>query len=297
MSRLLRNILVVLGLTIALTATALGLVLAKEEPAKPVEQPRTVTVMVAARQIQAGHRIEKADLGWQQVAPGSVPSGAFAKPSQSEINAVGSIALRNLAAGELIAQQFLAPAPAEDTLAGNLNPGWRAVTLTADASQTAAGMLLPNDKVDLILAGNSLAPAPLVPGGQPSALTTQAPASLISNIRVIAINGAMRPKTDSGLTDAKSGGTVTLEVRPEDVAAILSAASAGRLGIALRSRFDGAAAVAPAGSKRVPASAQKDKAAVTPAAQKAAKPTRTDENRTASPGVIIIRSLEKTRAN
>lgn len=296
MSRLLRNILVVLGLTIALTSTALGLILAKEEPAKPVEQPRTVAVMVAARPIQAGQRIEKADLGWQQIAPGSVPSGAFAKPSQSEINAVGSIALRNLAAGELIAQQYLAPAPAEDSLAGNLNPGWRAVTLTADASQTAAGMLLPNDKVDLILAANSLAPAPLVPG-QPSAASTQAPASLISNIRVIAINGAMRPKTDSGLTDAKAGGTVTLEVRPEDVAAILSAASAGRLGVALRSRFDGAALPPPAGSKRVLPGAPKDKAAVSPTAPKAAKPTRNDETRAAPPGVIIIRSLEKTRAN
>lgn len=296
MSRLLRNILVVLGLTIALTSIALGLILAKEEPTKPVEQPRTVTVMVAARQIQAGRRIEKADLGWQQVAPGSVPSGAFAKPGQSEINAVGSIALRNLAAGELIAQQYLAPAPAEDTLAGNLNPGWRAVTLTADASQTAAGMLLPNDKVDLILAAGSLAPTPLVPG-QPSAAPTQAPASVISNIRVIAINGAMRAKTDSGLTDAKSGGTVTLEVRPEDVAAILSAASGGRLGIAMRSRLDGAAPTAPAGSKRVVASAQQDKATVNPAAQRAAKPSRTNESRPASPGVIIIRSLEKTRAN
>lgn len=296
MNRLLRNVLVVLGLTIALTSTALGLFLANEEPVKPVEQPKAITVMIAARQIQAGHRIEKADLGWQQVAPGSVPSGAFAKPSQSEINAVGSIALRNLAAGELIAQQYLAPAPAEDTLAGNLNPGWRAVTLTADASQTAAGMLLPNDKVDLILAANSLAPAPLVPG-QPSDTSTQASASLISNIRVIAINGAMRPKTESGLTDAKAGGTVTLEVRPQDVAAILSAASAGRLGIALRSRFDGTAPTAPAGAKRALASAQKDKAALSPAAQKAAKPPRSDETRSAPPGVIIVRSLEKTRAN
>lgn len=295
MSRLLRNILVVLGLTIALTSTALGLVLAKEEQAKPVEQPRTVDVMVAARQIQAGHRIEKADLTWQQIGSANVPAGAFAKPGQSEVNAVGSIALRNLAAGELIAQQYLAPAPSGDSLAGNLNPGWRAVTLTADASQTAAGMLLPNDKVDLILAATSLAPAPLVPG-PPSAAPTQASANVISNIRVIAINGAMRLKADAGLTDAKAGGTVTLEVRPEHVAEILGAASGGRLGIALRSRFDGAAPAAPADSKRVPGPL-KGKAAVPAATRKAAKPTQSDGNRSVSPGVIIIRSLEKTRAN
>lgn len=296
MNRLLRNILVVLGLTIALTSTALGLILTKDEQAKPVQKPKAITVMIAARQIQAGHRIEKADLGWQQVAPGSVPSGALARPGQSEINAVGSIALRNLAAGELITQQYLAPAPSGDSLAGNLNPGWRAVTLTADASQTAAGMLLPNDKVDLILAGGSLAPAPLVPG-QPAGAATDAPARVISNIRVIAINGAMRPKTDSGVTDAKSGGTVTLEVRPEDVAAILSAASGGRLGIAMRSRFDSAAPTASAGSTRAVVTAPKDKPAVSTAAQKAAKPTRAEGDRSASPGVIIIRSLEKTRAN
>ena len=304
MSRLLRNILVVLGLTIALTSAALGLLLANEERAQPVEKPKTAAVMIAARQIQAGHRIEKSDLGWQEVELASVPSGAFAKPGQTEVNVVGTIAMRNLAPGELINQQYLIPAPAEDTLAASLNPGWRAVTFTADASQTAAGMLMPNDRVDLILAIVSPGSAPDAPiqAAEPAKVTTAVSSiNVISNIRVLAVNGALRSKADAALVDAKTGGTVTLEVRPEQVSAVLGAASSGRLGLALRSRFDGITPSVPAGAATLVSTLRKDKqrdaTAVTVPQRKSAKPEQNAATRSESPGVIIIRGLEKTRAN
>lgn len=302
MSRLLRNILIVLGMTIVLTSVALGLVLARQEPAVPSTAGKTGFVMVAARPIAAGHRIEKADLSWNEVGSAALPVGAFSKPAHSELNAIGGVALQNLAAGEMIGQQHLVPSAAGESLAGNLNPGWRAVTFTADASQSLAGMIVPNDKVDLFLAVASAAvsvPNPLS-FGKSSEVSPGDNSTTITNVRVIAINGAMRSRTDTGATAAAnpaSGGTVTLEVRPEQVGAVLGAAASGRLGIALRSRFDSAAAtLQKEGIKRAVPPLQKGSGQATKATAKSTKDAKPDLTRSVPPGVIIIRGGEKSRA-
>lgn len=304
MNRLLRNILIVLGLTIVLTSTALGLILAKEEasPAKAVN--KSTMVLVAARQISAGHRIEQADLRWKDIGTGAAPAGAFTRPAHSELNAIGSVALRNLAPGELISQQGVVAAPAGDSLAGSLNPGWRAVTFAADASQTAAGMLQPNDKVDLILGTVTNQSPAASPGGllgqvalassRAGGPATENMTGTIENVRVIAINGAMRPGDGAKPAEAKPNGTITLEVRPTQVAAILAAASTGRLGVALRSRFDGTTPAAPP-DRTVGPRAPKPKDGIRTVQQPRA--TKPDASRAATPAVIIIRGLEKPLGN
>lgn len=297
MSRLLRTILIVLGLTIALTSAGLGLVLAKDEPVAVGQVRKTTAVLVAARPILAGNRIEKADLGWKEILTGAVPAGAMAKPGNSELNAIGSVAVQNVAAGEMIAEQMLTRPAAGDSLAGNLNPGWRAVTFEADASQNAAGMLLPNDKVDLFLAvptGQSAPIANPLPFAKTSGAGLGDDSTSIANVRVIAVNGAMRAAGTSA-ADIKGSSTLTLELRPEQVAAVLGAAASGRLGIALRSRFDAAAASA-LGNSTKPASPSPKQPSAN-ARTKSAKRAKTDAIQTLSPGVIIIRGWEKSRAN
>lgn len=300
MSRLLRTILIVLGLTIALTSAGLGLLMAQDQPTPAVAARKTTAVMVAARQIAAGQRIEKADLAWKEISNSAVPGGALTRPDHSELTAIGNIALQNLAPGQVISQTYLTQPAAADSLAGNLNPGWRAVTFEADASQMSAGMLLPNDKVDLFLAV-ATAQAVSIPNPLPFGKTSGAglgdDSTTIANVRVIAINGAMRAKGDAGLGIGKSSSTITLELRPQQVAAVLGAAASGRLGIALRSRFDTAMESATDdAAKRAPAPSPKARAA-TNIAPKPAQPAKNDAARPAPNGVIIIRGWEKTRAN
>ena len=147
-----RNALIVLGVAIVLTAAGLGVLLSRE--AGPVEAAKVQMrqVLVVTRPIEAGQRLSKPDIGWQDIEADKVPAGALLKDGRTELELVGAILMRNLIAGELLSEQFITKTPSVSTLAGSLNPGWRAITIPADASQTAAGMLLPNDRVDLLLA-------------------------------------------------------------------------------------------------------------------------------------------------
>lgn len=240
-----RNALIVLGVAIVLTAAGLGVLLSRE--AGPVEAAKVQMrqVLVVTRPIEAGQRLSKPDIGWQDIEADKVPAGALLKDGRTELELVGAILMRNLIAGELLSEQFITKTPSVSTLAGSLNPGWRAITIPADASQTAAGMLLPNDRVDLLLAmakeeaaGTPQIAVPFIKTAGP-ALSGEG--VVISNVRVIAINGLMA-KSDpaSSIVDssAKSGGTITLEVPVEQVALIFSAISSGQLIISLRSRLE-----------------------------------------------------------
>ncbi|MEN9684053.1 MAG: hypothetical protein RLZZ427_1804 [Pseudomonadota bacterium] len=295
MNRLLRNVLLVLGLAIVLTAGALALVFTPPKPAAVVAQERTAVIMVAARPVLAGSRIEKADIGWQEINRAVVPAGAIERGGNGAIDVVGAIALRNLAAGEAVSDTAYAKAPAAVTLAASLNPGWRAVTITADVAHTAAGMLLPNDRIDLLLAspsGQSTSVAvnlPFAKSGGGTALGTAA--MTITNVRVIAINGAMQPK-DGGAAvmdhGADAGGTLTLEVRPDQVAPILTAATAGQLAVAARSRFDTAGPRALAdkvAATTVPAGAVAGAAAAAASPAPAPAPRRVRKPGMGNPGI------------
>lgn len=302
MNRLLRRLLIVLGLSIALTAFGLGFALPAEDTAALQAQPSRVSVMVVARPIVSGNRIEKADIAWREVNFAAVPAGALTRPAHSELELVGAVALRSMAAGEPIAAKDFAAAPANASLAGSLNPGWRAVTIAADNSQTAAGMLQPNDRVDLVFTTVVTRPgaAPVsAEAGKPNGAVEIEVINTIANVRVIAINGAMKPeppKADDAekTTNTNSGannGSVTLEVQPDQVAAVLKAAAGGKLALSLRSRFD--AAGPSAVLTRIP-----DLTPPAPKGGAGAKPAPRAKPKAAPlPGVIIIRGLEKPRAN
>lgn len=245
MNLVFRNALIVLGVAIILTAAGLGVLLSQEAAPPEVEKAQVRQVLVAARPIEAGQRVTKPDIAWRDVAPDKLPSGALLRDGKTELELVGSIAQRNLAEGELLFEQALAKTPTVRTLAGSLNPGWRAITIAADASQTAAGMIMPNDRVDLLLAApkddGAGAPKVALPFMKSAGPALSGTGAIISNVRVIAINGLMAPSNPaSSIVDdsAKSGGTITLEVPVEQVAPIFAAASNGQVVVSLRGRLD-----------------------------------------------------------
>ena len=250
MSRYLRTLLIVLGMTILLTAAGLALVLSSNEAPASTKVETRVAVMVAARPIVAGNRITSADIGWEDVERSAVPAGALERSSTSEAGVVGTLALRNLVPGELLTEKLFGRAPDAATLAASLNPGWRAVTITATAAQTSAGLLLPNDRVDLLL---SSAPAEggqvtvALPFTQSNGSALGVTTAVITNVRIIAMNGSTKAEDgdkDMAKSDAEDGGTITLEVLPEQVGMVLSAATSGQIAISLRSRLDAKGAAA-----------------------------------------------------
>src|SRR6185369_9903600 len=100
------------------------------------------------------------------------------------------------------------------------------------AETGAGGFILPNDRVDIVLTRRLK---------NPDANSTTAGNDLIlsevilSNVRVLAIDQA--PKEKDG-QNAVLGKTVTLELKPDQVATLAAARQGGTLQLALRSIVD-----------------------------------------------------------
>lgn len=112
-------------------------------------------------------------------------------------------------------------------LAAVLQPGMRAVTVGVDATTGAAGLIWPGDRVDLILT-QTIQEAALPPGHRVAAET------VLSDVRVIAINQQLVQGADSGAGDAQAR-TVTLEVTQEQAERVSVATRLGRLSLSVRS--------------------------------------------------------------
>ncbi|MGY4599755.1 Flp pilus assembly protein CpaB [Bradyrhizobium sp. GM22.5] len=131
--------------------------------------------------------------------------------------------------GEPIREQKLVRADGSGFMAAILPSGMRAVSTEISAETAAGGFILPNDRVDIMLtrrlknpdgaAGNDL-------------ILSEA---ILTNIRVLAIDQA--PKEKDG-QNAVVGRTVTLELKPDQVAALSAARQGGTLTLALRSIVD-----------------------------------------------------------
>ena len=236
-----------LGVATALTAGSLAFLLLKAEPPGSATVPESDEILVARRPIQSGARIAQADLEWQDMPLKGGIVGSIVRSRQTEHEIIGSTTLRSIATGEVIRKEAILMPPPTKTVAASLNPGWRAVTVTTNIAQ-ASGVLRANDRVDLLLGGDvGAAPTVAGPMGSPLAALEAAngarqmlPERTLTNIRVIAINGSIgasvTSKDDGASPSAIS--SISFEVLPAQVGAIVAAASAGQLTIALRSSLD-----------------------------------------------------------
>jgi pilus assembly protein CpaB len=102
-------------------------------------------------------------------------------------------------------------------MAAMLSPGMRAVSIIVSAESGAGGFILPNDRIDVIQTrkvGNA-------------AISRV----VLSNVRVLAVDQTFAQEKD---TKTVIGKTATVEVTPEQAAALTSAQGAGQLSLALR---------------------------------------------------------------
>ena len=204
-------------------------------PAAPVaEKLPTVEVLIAKNDIQLGQALKPDDLQWQ-AWPAATASSAFIRRDsrpEAQTQIAGSIARVPLMQGEPIREQKLVRAEGSGFMAAILPSGMRAVSTEISAETAAGGFILPNDRVDIVLtrrlknpegngalAGNDLILSEVI----------------LTNIRVLAIDQA--PKEKDGQT-AVVGKTVTLELKPDQVATLSAARQGGTLQLALRSIVD-----------------------------------------------------------
>lgn len=198
------------------------------------EKLPTVEVLVAKNDIQLGQAVKPEDLQWQ-TWPAATASSAFIRRDnrpEAQTQIAGSIARVPLMQGEPIREQKLVKAEGSGFMAAILPSGMRAVSTEISAETGAGGFILPNDRVDIVLTRRLKNPDTNGPTGGNDLILSEV---ILTNIRVLAIDQA--PKEKDG-QNAVVGKTVTLELKPDQVAALSAARQGGTLTLALRSIVD-----------------------------------------------------------
>lgn len=205
--------LIAMALAFALIAAALATAWMKSRiEAVEVSNKTLTSVVVAARDVPMGKRVEREDLRLVRTFEDGAPSDAYRDVGKL----VGQVARSPLYAGEVLVVRRISEYAGGSALAAVLKPGMRAVSIRVDDVIGVGGFVLPENRVDVISAFNE--------NGEATAET------IIRDVRVLAVDQRSDPTTDGPVV----GRAVTLEVTPEDAEKIAVARQRGILQLTLR---------------------------------------------------------------
>lgn len=189
------------------------------------QQPEieVVQVLVADRDFGRGDALDPEGTRWVKWPARNVPEGAITSDNQEFYDTLGeTVARSTLIKNEPITEMKVLRPGHAGMMAALLTPGMRAVTLDVSERQSAAGFILPGDRIDIYHTVDS--------DDRSGQLTSQL---LYANVRVLAID-QISAQTGEGAMPAS---TVTLEMAPSQVESFLTSRENGTLSLALRSAF------------------------------------------------------------
>lgn len=200
-------------------------------------QEEGVPIVVAARAIKYGDKLEPGMLTIVKAPANLAPEGAF--PTLEQVLAADKggapVALAPIAAREPILPTRISGPGSRPTVSAEVAEGLRAYTLKVSDATGVGGHALPGDRVDVVLVRD------LTPSGQERNYISYV---VVQNARVLGIDLNADPTTDK----PASPSTVTIEVSVEESQKLSIAATLGNLSLALRR--NGEAQVADAGPLR-----------------------------------------------
>jgi pilus assembly protein CpaB len=239
-------VLVVAALIVGLTAFYMYTLIDRPEEGPAIAEtgePRItgVQVLVADGDLKAGTILNDGNFQWQTWPDESLDDSFITRTSEEEDDATqdiaGSVVRRGIVDGEPLTFAKVFKRDDPGFLAGALSPGMRAVALPISAVTSAAGFILPGDRVDVILTqrfSDSDDDEGGAAGPTDQALKI-AGETVVRNIRVLAID----QKFDDFEEAAEVGKTVTLELTPKQVEILSVAAVLGEITLSLRSLVPG----------------------------------------------------------
>lgn len=189
--------------------------------------PRKIMLLATAHDLRAGSLIQPADfiaLAKSGIHP---PPGTVPDTPANRAAYTGAMVRYPIRAGApLVSGAVIRPGD-HGFLAAVLQPGMRAVSVGVDAVTGTAGLIWPGDHVDLLL--TQQLSGPNLPLSRSVAAET-----VLSDVRVIAIDQRMVQGAGvAGKAEAPAR-TVTLEVTPEQAERVAVAARLGPLSLILR---------------------------------------------------------------
>jgi pilus assembly protein CpaB len=238
----------VLVLAVALMAGGIAAWLALnmtpgEAPAPTVvelaPQIQSQDVLVATADIGMGQKLSAENVGWQRWPEEAINEAYIQK--QANPDAVeemqGTVVRSEFVAGEPIRKGKLSLAE-NGFMSAILPPGMRAVAVRVSAQSTAGGLILPNDRVDVIKTFTQQSNA--------DAAAESVSSTILTNIKVLAIDQTVEEQDGETVMVGK---TATLALTPAQVELVTAAEASGTLSLALRSVADADEAVATARGK------------------------------------------------
>jgi pilus assembly protein CpaB len=208
------------------------------QQAAPAPEVPSLDVLVANVDLPLGKIIQPGDVTWRRW-PDDAGTGNFVVRRRGDAGTasmdetVGSIVRTAFIAGEPIRPARLVKGN-RGFMSAILTPGMRAIAAPIDDPSRGAGaFILPNDRVDVILArrnGNAAAQADGM---------THTTATVLRNVRVLAVDQVVEER---GGEKTIVGRTATLELTPAQSETLALARELGTLSLALRSLADSAVA-------------------------------------------------------
>lgn len=209
-----------------------------QQPVEAVAETPQRTVFVPLRDLAAGSILKPEHLGRMPVEKGATTPEMILADAAGEAALVGSVARQPLPKGLPIARSAVVQPGDRGFLAAVLPQGKRAISIPITEVAGVSGLILPGDRVDIILT-YALAGAAI-----DATRDVRASETVLTNIRVLALDqrlGQTRTGTDGApLADAPPiARTATLQVSPREAEMITLATSLGDLSLVLNSVHDG----------------------------------------------------------
>lgn len=228
-----RTRIIVLGL--ALGSAGLAAYLAQGYLKRPdaevveINKVQTEEVLIAARDIAMGDRVELAAMTWANWPKDNIASTMITKKTMPNApNKFKDGRARNaIYQGEPISDKKVVIPGERGFMAAILPSGHRALSVRISAETGAGGFILPNDRVDIILTRK-------VSGGKGA--DRQTSETVLTNVRVLAIDQTYKQDEKGG--QVVVGKTATVELDPVQAEVLSMVESSGQLSLALRSISD-----------------------------------------------------------
>lgn len=203
--------------------------ISKKPDVQVTEQPvaKTVDVLIAAKDILMGDRLGAGTLVWKAWPQDNVLATMITKDSKPDAmveleNARARLALYE---GEYVMDKKIVRAGAGGFMSAILPKGMRAISVAISSRSSAGGFILPDDRVDVILTKKI----------DNNGKTNVKSETVISNVRVLAVNQIYRQANEGDAVTVEKGETATLELTPQQSEVVAMVESAGELSLALRS--------------------------------------------------------------
>jgi pilus assembly protein CpaB len=228
--------LVVLGVALAAGGIAAYLAAGGSKappppPPTPVAQTPVVDVLVAKSDLIRGQVIADRDIGWQ-TWPAEAANSDFIKKSDHPdaiSQFTGAIVRAAMVAGDPIRNPNVVMAKGSGYMAAVLPQGMRAVSIDITPESGAAGFILPDDRVDVMLTGHDKAAEKAT--GEESIVSQ----TILRNVQVLAVDQSIDQKGGTTVAIAK---TATLELTESQAETLAASRQRGAISLTLRSLLD-----------------------------------------------------------